>query len=221
MVVPALAIFSFGLAIWLRGGIRFRAETSSASRPPLTGKALREATGAVLGLRYLQGGGPGCTYPGEVPSAWRRIYHSFVFWGFLSDFVSTTVAFIYQDFLHELPPYRLLSAPVIFGTVGGVLLALGTAGLTRFKWKSDRVPAEPRTYAIDYTFLITLGLTALTGLLTLAFRATPALGSLLVLHLASVAALFMTAPYGKFVHALYRSLALLRYYAERNQPSNQ
>jgi hypothetical protein len=29
-----------------------------------------------------------------------------------------------------------------------------------------------------------------------------------------IAALFITAPYGKFVHAVYRSLALVRYYAE-------
>ena len=42
-------------------------------------------------------------------------------------------------------------------------------------------------------------------------------GSLLILHLAMVAALFLTAPYGKFVHALYRSLALVKYHAEENQ----
>jgi citrate/tricarballylate utilization protein len=41
------------------------------------------------------------------------------------------------------------------------------------------------------------------------------MGSLLVLHLAMIAALFITAPYGKFIHFLYRSLALVRYYAEQ------
>ena len=70
---------------------------------------------------------------------------------------------------------------------------------------------------MDYTFLGILVLTALTGLLTLSFRTTSALGSLLVLHLGLVAALFITAPYGKFVHAVYRSLALVRYYAERQK----
>ncbi len=58
-------------------------------------------------------------------------------------------------------------------------------------------------------------LTALTGMLTLIFRTTMALGTFLVLHLAAIAAFFITAPYGKFVHALYRSLALVRYYLER------
>jgi citrate/tricarballylate utilization protein len=142
------------------------------------------------------------------------VYHSFVFWGFLADFVSTTLAFIYQDSLHRLPPYPLTSAPVIFGAVGGVMLIIGTAGLIGLKFQSDRAPANARAYGMDYTFLITLGLTALSGMLLLIFRATPAMGSLLLLHLAMIAALFITAPYGKFVHAIYRSMALVRYYVE-------
>ena len=44
------------------------------------------------------------------------------------------------------------------------------------------------------------------------------MGSLLVLHLAFIAALFLTAPYGKFVHAVYRTLAVLRYEMEESQP---
>jgi citrate/tricarballylate utilization protein len=100
------------------------------------------------------------------------------------------------------------------GAAGGVLLIVGTAGLLWFKWKSDRAPADARAYGMDYTFLITLGLTSLTGMLVLVFRDTRALGSLLILHLALIAALFITAPYGKFVHFIYRSLALVRYYAE-------
>ncbi len=36
-----------------------------------------------------------------------------------------------------------------------------------------------------------------------------------MIHLSLVAALFVTMPYGKFVHGLYRSLALLRYARER------
>jgi hypothetical protein len=37
------------------------------------------------------------------------------------------------------------------------------------------------------------------------------MGILLTIHLGLVAALFITAPYGKFIHALYRSLALISY----------
>ena len=71
---------------------------------------------------------------------------------------------------------------------------------------------------MDYVFLVTLGCTALTGMLTLLLRTTSAMGSILVLHLAFIAALFVTAPYGKFVHFVYRTLALIRYEIEQAQP---
>jgi citrate/tricarballylate utilization protein len=214
MVIPAVALFFYGIAVWFRGTVRGWSETDGKPERKISGKALAEAIGAALGLRYLKGGGPGCTYPEQRPSSSRRVYHSFVFWGFLSDFVSTTLAFIYQDLLHQLPPYPLTSAPVIFGALGGVMLIVGTAGLIGLKFQSDRAPANARAYGMDYTFLITLGLTALSGMLLLIFRSTPAMGSLLVLHLGVIAALFATAPYGKFVHAIYRSMALVRYYVE-------
>jgi citrate/tricarballylate utilization protein len=55
-------------------------------------------------------------------------------------------------------------------------------------------------------------------MLTLIFRDTAAMGSILVLHLACIAGLFISAPYGKFVHAIYRTLALIRYEIEQDQP---
>jgi citrate/tricarballylate utilization protein len=139
-------------------------------------------------------------------------------WGLLLDFVSTALAFLYQDFFHRLPPFPLTSAPVIFGTLGGVGLIIGTGGLIWFKMQSDPEPAGAGAPGMDYVFLITLGLTALTGMLTLVLRATAAMGGILVLHLAFIAALFLTAPYGKFVHAVYRTLALIRYEVEQGQP---
>lgn len=143
------------------------------------------------------------------------MYHSFVFWGFLSAFVSTTVAFIYEDFLHRLAPYPLYSAPVVLGSIGGIAMMIGVACLISIKRKSDRRPGTQQSYRMDYAFLVTLGMAALTGMLTLAFRETKALGTMLILHLAFVAALFITAPYGKFVHMVYRILALVRYHLEQ------
>jgi citrate/tricarballylate utilization protein len=99
-----------------------------------------------------------------------------------------------------------------------VALIVGSSGLIWYKLRSDREPQGNGATGMDYVFLVTLGLTALTGMLTLIFRATAAMGSMLVLHLALIAALFITAPYGKFVHFVYRSLALLRYEVEQRQP---
>ncbi len=218
MMVGGLVLSFYAIAVWLRGGARFWSETHSVLHQPGGVKALASAVTAALGLRYLKGGGPGCFYPGQHPSSVRRIHHSLTSWGLLSDFVATTLAFIYQDIFHRLPPYALTSAPVIFGSVGGAALIVGTGGLIWFKSRSDRQPEGTGASGMDYVFLVTLGLTALTGMLTLIFRATAAMGSMLILHLALVAALFATAPYGKFVHFVYRSLALIRYEIEQRQP---
>ena len=63
---------------------------------------------------------------------------------------------------------------------------------------------------MDMAFLLLLFLTSATGMLLLALRESPAMGTLLVIHLGFVAGLFLTAPYGKFAHVVYRYAALVR-----------
>ena len=63
---------------------------------------------------------------------------------------------------------------------------------------------------MDVAFLVMLLLTSISGFLLLALRESSAMGTWLALHLGWVAGLFLTLPYGKFVHGIYRSLALLR-----------
>lgn len=62
---------------------------------------------------------------------------------------------------------------------------------------------------IDRAFLTLLLLTAITGLALLLLRYQPVMSALLHVHLGIVLALFVTLPYGKFVHGLYRLAALL------------
>ncbi|MEC7943240.1 MAG: tricarballylate utilization protein TcuB, partial [Pseudomonadota bacterium] len=52
----------------------------------------------------------------------------------------------------------------------------------------------------------------------LVLRETPAMGLLLALHHCVVFGLFITKPYGKFVHGKYRYLALVRYAKESYRP---
>ena len=43
------------------------------------------------------------------------------------------------------------------------------------------------------------------------------MGALLIVHLALVMTLFVTMPYGKFVHGIYRFAALLKWALERGR----
>jgi citrate/tricarballylate utilization protein len=216
MVIAGSALFLGMISVWIIGSVRFWREAGSQPRRVESIKAFVVGMSDALGLRNLKGGGPGCSYPEAEPSSVRRVYHSFVSWGFMFAFVSTSLAAIYQDLLGWRPPYSFTSGPVIFGSVGGVAMIVGTAGLLWFKIKSDHAPAATAGNSLDFIFLGILGLVSLSGMLTLVFRDTKAMGSILTIHLALVAAMFVTAPYGKFVHFLYRSLALIKNRVEQN-----
>ena len=92
----------------------------------------------TLRLDYLDDGGWGCSYPGEDSSPVRRWLHHFTFYGFLLCFASTTVAAIY-DYVFGWPaPYGYGSLPVILGTLGGLGLLVGPAGLLVLKQRRNR-----------------------------------------------------------------------------------
>lgn len=168
------------------------------------------AMGDVLRLKYLDGGGYGCNYPGERFSMARRWLHHFVFYGFLLCFASTTVAAIYEHFFHLSAPYPYWSWPVMLGTIGGVALLIGTGGLFYLKLRMDVEPASPRSFGMDISFLVLLFLVSLTGLVLLFFRTTPMMGTLLIVHLGFVVGIFMAIPYGKLIHAFFRYAALVK-----------
>lgn len=83
---------------------------------------------------------------------------------------------------------------MVLGTVGGIGIVLGTGGLLWLKRHSDRVPEYHSARGMDVAFLVLLFLTSLTGLVLLALRETPVMGTLLVVHLGVVAGLFLTLP---------------------------
>jgi citrate/tricarballylate utilization protein len=182
--------------------------------PPAAGAALADA----LTLKYLDGGGDGCTYPDAEPSFARRRFHHLTFYGFLLCFAATSTATIYHYVLGWKAPYPFWSLPVLLGTVGGIGLLAGPAGLLWLKGRRDPELADPGQGGMEVGFLALLFLTSLTGLALLAFRETAAMGMLLVAHLGVVLALFVTMPYGKFVHGLYRLVALARFHLERRRP---
>jgi citrate/tricarballylate utilization protein len=173
-------------------------------------RANMQALWDAMRLKYLDGGGHGCNYPDEHFSMLRPWFHHAVFYGFMFCLAATTVAMIYEHFLHRSAPYPLSSLPVVLGTIGGVALLIGSGGLLYLKKKMDKVPAAPKVLSMDIAFLLVLFLTSLTGLLLLVLRETYLMGTLLVLHLGIVAGFFIMMPYGKFIHSIYRYAALVR-----------
>ena len=217
MVVSASAIGVYALTALTLGGVRFWRDIGGAGGggTQLTFLAVLRAVRDAAVLKYLGGAGDGCNYPNERFSYRRKWFHHLVFYGFLLDIASTTTAAFYHHVLGIEAPYPVWSLPVLLGTVGGVGLLVGTAGLLWLKHVSDAPPAYHGSRGMDLGFLVLLFLTSLTGLLLLARRETAAMGTLLAVHLGVVAGLFLTLPYGKMLHAVFRSVALVRYSVER------
>lgn len=165
-------------------------------------------------LRYLDGGGVGCFNDDERPVDRRKVYHHLTFYGFALCFVSTCVATLYHYAFGRVAPYPWYDLPVVLGTIGGIGLLIGPAGLLAAKWRRDPEMQDQARFGMDVAFLVMLFTTSLTGLALLLLRATPAMGLLLALHLGVVFGFFITMPYGNFVHGFYRFVALVRYAKE-------
>ncbi|MDE2571308.1 MAG: tricarballylate utilization 4Fe-4S protein TcuB [bacterium] len=211
MVIPALLLSAWSIVAMLRGVMRFANEQRAVGNLAGEGSILN-ALWDGLALTYLRGGGGGCFYPeADTPRAGRRWAHVILVLGIFSAFIATMVAAVFQDVAGWVAPYPWVSAPVIFGSVGGVGMIIGSCGLLALKRRSAPGLAAQESGILDVAFLWQLLGVAATGMLLLFTRSTVLMGTALVVHLCFVAALFATAPYGKFVHALYRLVALTAY----------
>ncbi len=177
--------------------------TTSAT---VIGRALRDAAG----LRHLHGSGIDCPSEEQVRTPWRRLFHHATFYGFLLCLASTTVAAVYHAAFGWQAPHAYLSVPVVLGTVGGVGLLVGPAGLLVIRARRDPALQVPAAHdEMDRAFIVLLLVVSATGLGLLAVRTTPMMQAALVIHLGSVLALGLLLPYGKFVHGFHRTAALL------------
>jgi citrate/tricarballylate utilization protein len=187
------------------------ASSVSAESPTTLWQAVRD----VATLRYLDGGGVGCYNEDERPTDNRRLFHHLTFYGFMLCFASTCSGTLYHYGFGLHAPYDWLTLPKLLGIPGGIGLVIGPLGLLYAKLVRDRALMDPAKFGMDAAFLLMMLLTGLTGLLLMVLRQTPAMGVMLAIHLGVVFALFLTMPYGKFVHGIYRFGALALYAAER------
>jgi citrate/tricarballylate utilization protein len=183
---------------------------------PATTASVWQAIRDAASLRYLDGGGAGCLNAEDAPKDMRKHYHHATFYGFLLCFAATCIGTAYHYLLGREAPYPWYDLPVLLGTIGGIGLVVGPIGLLVAKARRAKDLLEVRQLGMDAGFTVMLLLTAVTGLLLLMLRQTAAMNPLLALHLGVVFALFVTLPYGKFVHGIYRFAALIRYAQEQH-----
>ena len=168
-------------------------------------------------LKYLGGGhGDGCNNEDDAFSLWRKRFHHFTFYGFMLCFAATSVATLYHYLLGLHAPYAFNSLPVILGTLGGIGLLVGPAGLLYLNFKRHVEHGDPTQKPMDRAFIILLFCISASGLALLAYRDTIYMAILLAIHLAFVMSFFLTMPYGKFGHGFYRLAALLKNALEKN-----
>ncbi len=215
MVAIFGAVFLYAILAMVFGARAFWRDIAEPVGPLSEPTSIWQAVKDAATLRYLDGGGVGCYNADERPTDPRRVYHHFTFYGFLFCFASTSTATFYHYLVGREAPYAWYDVPVVLGTLGGVGLIIGPIGLLAAKMRRDPAMIDKPTLGMDVAFLLMLFLTSLTGLALLILRETSAMGLLLAAHLGVVFALFLTFPYGKFVHGLYRFLALVRYAREK------
>ena len=212
------AVFSFSLLAITIGLIRFWCEIVPGS---ILGNAVAEATHDVLTLKYLGGGhGEGCNNEDDAFSLWRKRFHHFTFYGFVLCFAATSVATIYHYLLDLHAPYALTSLPVLLGTLGGIGLLIGPAGLLYLNLRRNTAQGDATQKPMDRAFIVLLFLISASGLVLLAYRDTSAMTLLLTVHLGFVMAFFLTMPYSKFAHGFYRVAALLKNAIEKRQKNS-
>ena len=196
------------------GTIRFWRDVHRGAVTGVTVATLQRGLREAMTLRHLHTTGVDCTAAEEVRTPWRRWFHHCTSYGFMLSFASTLVAAIYHTIFGWHAPYAYSSLPVVLGTLGGAGLLAGPAGLFVLRRRRDPALGDPAQQGLDESFIALLFLTSLTGLLLLGLRDRAVMAPLLIVHLGVVLALFLTLPYGKFVHGFYRTAALIKYAIE-------
>jgi citrate/tricarballylate utilization protein len=217
--VFAVLAMGIGVARFWRG-VSPATTAQDAPVPGLFRAASAEAVGDVLSLKYLGGGhGQGCNNADDAFTLWRRRFHHFTFYGFCLCFAATGVATLYHYGLDRHAPYALVSLPVLLGTTGGIGLLMGPVGLLWLNLQRDPAHGDSTQRPMDLGFITLLLLVSASGLALLLWRDSGAMALLLALHLGVVLALFLTLPYGKFAHGIFRSAALLKNAIEKRLPN--
>jgi quinone-modifying oxidoreductase, subunit QmoC len=139
----------------------------------------------------------------------RRLGHLLLLWGFVGA-AATSGLLIVAMYVQRLPmPLPLTHPYKLLGNLSAAVLVAGVVLLAVMRLAGRSVSGATTTF--DAFFLTLVGLVIATGCVVELARlgGAPALGlAVYVVHLGVVMALFVSFPYSKFAHMLYRTLAM-------------
>ena len=207
IVASAMAASIFAIGAVLVGMARYWKDTHGSFGDLFDLGAWGTTLSLSARLKHQSGGEEGCAYEDNQPKANRKYAHQFIMYGFLFTFLATVSAWIMETFLGLYPPYPIISVPVGFGMVGGVLQVVGCIWALSAKKRSDHAQTTRGMLSADKALIWALLIVNVTGIFTTLFRETAAFGIIFVLHFAPVLMFFLFAPYTKFVHWVFRVLA--------------
>jgi len=98
----------------------------------------------------------------------------------------------------------------IIGNISAILLVVGAVLLIKNRLPGDE--SAGRSTAFDRFFLVIIALVIASGVLVEVLRLADliALGcAVYIIHLGTILSMFLTVPYSKFAHILYRTLAMV------------
>ena len=140
----------------------------------------------------------------------RRWAHLALFWGFIGAAL-TSGLLIYAIYIqHAEMPLPLMHPFKILGNLSAVLLVFG--GFLLFTSRFGTHKSLIGSSAFDIFFISVVGLVIASGCVAeIARFVLPATAAAFIytIHLGVVLTLFLTFPYSKFAHMLYRTLALV------------
>jgi quinone-modifying oxidoreductase subunit QmoC len=148
-------------------------------------------------------------------AGYRRVGHLALFWGFVGAALTSGLLILAIYVQGEATPLALGHPYKILGNVSALLLVLGVGVLVANRVGQD--VEKSGSTAFDWFFSGVVALVVFTGVGSELARllatdggvfATVAVG-VYVVHLAAVTTLFVTFPYSKFAHLVYRTLAMV------------
>jgi quinone-modifying oxidoreductase, subunit QmoC len=139
----------------------------------------------------------------------RRLGHLLLLWGFLGALATTTLLGILIDVLGVRTPLPQLHPVKLLGNLSAILLGVGVVLLAVNRAGSAAAAGASKAFDVFLVALVVLlvfsGVGAELGRLWLP---APAALAVYVVHLGMVLSLFLTFPFSKLAHALYRTLAM-------------